>query len=59
MAYKLLKAFEDRDWSTLFVNHATRGKQTLHDILRTIAGHVDFHPELIERNEKLWREKQG
>lgn len=59
LAYELLKALEDKDWSECFVNHATRGKQTLDDILKTMAGHVDFHIELIERNEKLWREKSG
>lgn len=59
LAYELLKALEDKDWSDYSVNHATRGKQTLDDILKTIAGHVDFHIELIERNEKLWREKNG
>ncbi len=59
LAYGLLKALEDKDWSTYFVNHSSRGKQTLDDILKIMAGHVDFHIELIERNEKLWREKKG
>ena len=56
IAYKLLKGFENQDWSNFFVNHTTNGKQTLDDLLRIIAGHVEFHLELIERNEKLWGE---
>ena len=57
IAYQLLKGFEEQDWSTFVVNHPTKGKQTLEDILRILAGHVDFHLELIERNEKLWQDK--
>ena len=59
IAYKLLKGFEDRDWSEFFVQHPKRGKQTLDDIAGIVAEHIDFHLELIERNEKLWRESKG
>jgi hypothetical protein len=57
LAYELLKGIEDKDWSTFFLNHPTRGKWTLDDIAGIVAGHVDFHLELIERNEKLFKEK--
>ena len=57
IAYKLLKGFEDEVWSKFTIQHPTRGTQTLDDILKIVAGHVDFHLELIERNENLWREK--
>ena len=57
IAYKLLKGLEDRDWSKFTVQHPARGEQTLDDVLIIVAGHVDFHLELMERNENLWREK--
>jgi hypothetical protein len=59
VAYELLNRIEEQDWSTFVINHPTRGKQTLDDILRIIAGHVHSHVELIERNEKLWRERSS
>ena len=57
ICHSLLKGFADSDWTAYYVQHPTRGKQTLDDILGILAGHVDFHLELIERNEKLWKEK--
>ena len=59
ITYKLLKGIENQDWSTFFTYHTTRGKITLDDHLRSFANHLDFHIELIERNEKSWREKNG
>ena len=59
LAYGVLKAMEKKDWSGYYVNHSTRGKQTLDDILKIMAGHVDFHIDLMERNEKLMREEKG
>ena len=58
LACEVLAGLEDRDWSTFFINHIERGKQTLHDSARIISIHGGFHLELVERNEALWNEQK-
>ena len=55
--YNFLFQLEDRHWDEVFLSHEKRGRVNIEFLLRVIALHIDGHLEFIERNERLWEEK--
>lgn len=54
-----LRSKLDDDWSGFFIQHPSKGRVQLEDLLGLAAGHVAFHIPLIERNLRAWQEKAG
>ena len=55
--YNFLYILEDRHWDEVYLSHEKRSRVNLEFLLRVIALHIDGHLEFIERNERLWEEK--
>jgi hypothetical protein len=50
----ILNGLQETDWQRTGVHNVT-GKQTLHDIVKMFAGHVDRHIQQIERNKAAFQ----
>jgi len=46
------RAVIDDDWSQYYIEHPTKGRMELAELLKMYCGHADFHIPYIERNLK-------
>lgn len=52
-----LRSRSDEDWSAFFVEHPSKGKLGLAELIDIYEQHISFHLPLIRRNLRAFREK--
>jgi hypothetical protein len=52
-----LRARVEEDWSAFFIEHPSRGKLNLDDLVAMYQEHIVFHLPLIRRNRRAWKDR--
>ncbi|MBL8967239.1 MAG: DinB family protein [Spirochaetaceae bacterium] len=54
-----LRALADADWEGFWIQHPSRGRVLLSELLETYRDHLAFHAPFVKRNREAWLKRAG